>query len=119
MTMQYVYSSLAEDPDLGELVDIFVQEMPARVDALETQARCCDWQQLKRAAHQIKGAAGSYGFAALTPPAARLELALAEGCPEEEVLSVLAELLVLCRGVRCGRPQPEDDGASRMGSDFQ
>ena len=67
MNTVFVHSSLAADPDLCDLVDRFIQEMPDRINALESQARSRDWQQLSRTAHQLKGAAGSYGFAALTP----------------------------------------------------
>ena len=50
-----VYSYLAEDPMLNELVDLFVQEMPDRISAFERQARNKDWSQLARTAHQTQG----------------------------------------------------------------
>ncbi len=109
MNAPFVYSSLAADPDLGELVDLFVQEMPGRISALETQARSGDWQQLGRTAHQIKGAAGSYGFHVITPYAVRLESAARNGSPEEKILSSLDELLYLCRRMRSGVPPREDE----------
>ena len=43
-----VYSYLGDDPLLGELVDVFVQEMPERINALEFQARSRDWSQLRQ-----------------------------------------------------------------------
>jgi HPt (histidine-containing phosphotransfer) domain-containing protein len=107
MTTTPVYSHLAADPDLGELVEIFVEEMPERINALETQARGCDWQGLTRTAHQLKGAAGSYGFTALTPCAAKLESVARAGRQEDEILASLRELLDLCRGVRAGTPLAE------------
>jgi histidine phosphotransfer protein HptB len=103
-----IYSPLAADPDLSELVEMFVEEMPDRINSLETQARNGDWQQLTRTAHQLKGAAGSYGFNAITPLAFRLEAAAKNGCQEEAILSALNELLDLCRRVRCGVPPTED-----------
>ena len=104
MNTQFVHSSLAADPDLGELVDLFVDELPNRLDALKTQAESADWEQLRRTAHQLKGAAGSYGFDAITSPAARLEHAAREGCQEEDILLALEELISLCRRVRAGTP---------------
>jgi histidine phosphotransfer protein HptB len=95
-----IYSTLAGDPDLGELVEMFVAEMPDRIDALETESRNRDWPQLTSAAHQLKGAAGSYGFSAITPYAARLEAAAREGSQEEAILAALSELLARCRGVQ-------------------
>ena len=104
MNTELVHSALAADPDLGELVDMFVAEMPNRINALETQAESGDWEQVRRTAHHIKGSAGSYGFDAITSPAARLEHAAGEGCQEEDTLLALEELLSLCRRLRAGTP---------------
>jgi hypothetical protein len=69
---QLVYSPLADDPDYGELVDLFVQEIPERINALDAQAESRDWNQLAETAHKLKGAAGCYGFGEITLCAARL-----------------------------------------------
>jgi PAS domain S-box-containing protein len=100
-----VYSTLADDPHLGELVTMFVEEMPARSAGLETQAHERNWEQLGRLAHQLKGTAGGYGFEVITVCAAQLEHAVREQCIEEQVLAALEELLGLCRRVRSGTPQ--------------
>ena len=104
----FVYSQLAADPDLGELIDFFVQEIPDRINALEAQAKSRDWNELTRTAQRIKGAAGSYGFSEITPYAARLEAAAREALPEEKILAALHELLSLCRRVRAGTPQADE-----------
>jgi histidine phosphotransfer protein HptB len=110
MNAQYVYSSLASDPDsdLVELIDQFVQEMPDRIEALESQLRNRNWEQLTKLAHQLKGAAGSYGFEVITPCAQRLESAAKAAQEEDKILAALNELLDLCRRVRAGSPQTED-----------
>jgi len=95
------------DPMLGELVDLFVQEMPDRINTLEAQATNRDWSQLARTAHQLKGSGGSYGFDEITPCAARLEAAARDAQQEETILLALDELLSLCRGVRSGTSQAE------------
>jgi PAS domain S-box-containing protein len=102
-----VYSHLASDPDLGAIIDLFVQEMPDRINALDAQAKSRNWNQLAETAHQIKGAAGCYGFDEITPCAARLEAAAREAQQEEQILSALDELLALCRRVRSGKPQAD------------
>ncbi len=117
MNTAFIYSALAADPDLGALVEMFVDEMFVRISALETQARSRDWQQLARTAHQIKGAAGSYGFNVVTPYAARLENAAKNGCQEAEILSALHELLELCRRVRSGVPPRKDEPRLSMRSE--
>jgi histidine phosphotransfer protein HptB len=101
---EFIYSSLAADPDLRELVDTFVQEMPDRMSALQTQADTRNWEQLARTAHQLKGSAGSYGFHEITPCAARLEGAVRDGRQEGHILAAVNELLDLCRRARSGTP---------------
>ena len=103
-----VYSRLAVDRDLGDLVELFVQEMPDRVHHLEVQARSCDWEQLARTAHQLKGAAGSYGFDDITPFAAQLEAAARDGRQEQHILMALEQLLDICRRVR-SEPAKDDE----------
>jgi histidine phosphotransfer protein HptB len=103
-TATALYSSLGGDPDLGELVEMFVAEMPERIDLLVKQYETANWEELRRTAHQIKGAAGSYGFHELTPAAARLELAIKGRSPEEQITADLNGLLELCRSVRSGVP---------------
>lgn len=102
MSNDYLHSSLADDPVLSEIIEAFVHEMPTRIHALETLAHHAEWEKLARTAHQLKGAAGGYGFHALTPSAARLEQAARCGQQEEKILSALEELVNLCRRVRTG-----------------
>ena len=107
MNAPLIYSSLAAEPDFGELIDLFLLEIPHRIAIIESQTLGCDWQQLSRTAHQLKGAAGSYGFDGITPYAARLESAAMKGLPEAEILAAADELLDLCRRLRAGLP-PSD-----------
>ena len=104
-TREFIYSDLAIDPDLVELVDMFVSEVPDRVTRMQDCAAANDWEGLRRLAHQIKGAAGSYGFSEVTPYAARLEANLKEAQPEDVVLANLSELLDVCGKLRGGMPE--------------
>jgi len=101
---QPLYSPLSADPDLREIVDLFVSEMPDRIAAVLKCAEASDWEGLGRVAHQIKGAAGSYGFAPITPAAARVEDAIHESSPEQEIRNAVEELVQLCRQARSGLP---------------
>lgn len=100
-----LYSSLAEDEVLRDLVQLFVEEMPVRAKSLEACLNALDWNGLRRAAHQLKGSAGSYGFAPLSITAARVEQAIDGGQPEEEIRRTTRELLDLIGRVRAGVPQ--------------
>ncbi len=99
-----IYSEFGDDPDLGELVEMFVDEIPDRIDQLLSSLEARDWGGLERTAHQLKGAAGSYGFDALTPWAARLENAAHESAAEEEIRRATEELVAVCRLLRSGTP---------------
>jgi len=100
----WIYSSYAEIPDLAELVDIFVAEMPERVQNLLARLDDGNWEELRRAAHQLKGAGGSYGFAPITPAAARVEQAIRNNLPEAEIRRSVEDLTSLCRRMRGGTP---------------
>lgn len=104
MQNEYLYSSLGTDPDLADLVDLFVQEMPDRVAKLLDSLEAGDWDQLRRAAHQLKGAAGSYGFGQISPSAGRVEEALRSAEPEEVIRDTVAGLVDLCNRARAGSP---------------
>ena len=104
LSSEPIYSTLAGDPDLDELVGMFVSEMPERVAALESLVAAGDWDNLRRAAHQLKGAAGSYGFGQISPSAARLEVAIRQACPEEKVRQAVEDLVNLCRRAQASQP---------------
>jgi histidine phosphotransfer protein HptB len=99
-----VHSSLAGDPELGEIVEMFVGEMPGRVASLLDHLSRKDWDGLRQRAHQLKGAAGSYGFGAVSPCAGRLENIIRDGEPEERIREAVMELADLCARVRSGLP---------------
>lgn len=99
-----LYSTLAEDPDLSKIVDMFVDEMPDRIANLLTQLESGNWEELRRAAHQLKGAAGSYGFDAISPSAATLEDALRSDKPEADIQKATDSLVALCHRATSGTP---------------
>jgi HPt (histidine-containing phosphotransfer) domain-containing protein len=99
-----IRSSLAGDPLLGDMVRQFVADMPARIAWIERQLEAGDWEALKRAAHQMKGAAGSYGFEELTPFAWSLELLITRGATQPEIVAATGELVANCRRITADAP---------------
>jgi len=97
-----IYSPFGGDPDLAELVEIFVSEMPDRVSAIEAALREDDLEGVRRLAHQLKGAAGSYGFDSLTPLAAAVESRAGEDASPEAIREAVTDLESLCRRLRPG-----------------
>jgi histidine phosphotransfer protein HptB len=92
----FIHSSMAGDEVMSELVELFVNDIPDRIQALRGAFEARDSELLNRTAHQLKGAFGSYGFEALTEPAAQLEkssLTFPDGVKRIEAdLNALAEL---------------------------
>ena len=105
LNAEALYSSLGDDPDLGELVEMFVVEMPDRISTLITSFETANWSELQRAAHQMKGASGSYGFDQLTEFAARVENSVKGKAAETEVKEALDELVLVCGKLRAGTPE--------------
>jgi len=97
---RWIYSELGDDPELRDLVQLFVDEMPSRISTFEDLLREGKWDELRRSAHQLKGAAGSYGYGSLTAAAAAVEQAIRQELPFEEVRSRLEELVDLCQRAR-------------------
>lgn len=103
----YLYSSLGTDPDLCDIVDMFVDEMPDRITSVMQLLESSNFDELARIAHQLKGAAGSYGFAAITPAAGDVENAILDGQPEDIIHDATIQLCDLCSLVRAGSPNAE------------
>lgn len=99
-----IYSTFAKDPDLAGIVETFVDEMPTRVASILNCIESEDWEGLRRASREIRGAASSFGFTRLAPYAGGVESAVLEARPEEEVRAAVEQLLAMCRSIRPGIP---------------
>ncbi len=99
-----IYSNLALDEDLRDIVILFVEEMPDRIKKIESQFQSADWHALERTVHQLKGAAGSYGFPKLSPAAAVVEDLIKAGASAEQVGEGVANLVALCRLITADPP---------------
>jgi HPt (histidine-containing phosphotransfer) domain-containing protein len=98
------FSTLARDPEMAELVSVFVLELPSRLAAIRRAASDGDCPTINRLAHQLKGAGGSYGFAQLSSAAGDLDRAACSHLTFEEVAAALDRLANICNRVRAGRP---------------
>jgi HPt (histidine-containing phosphotransfer) domain-containing protein len=90
-------STLAGDPDMAELVTMFVSEMPERIAALQDAIGHSDLETLRKLAHQLKGSAGGYGFQPITESAAVVERSAKAPEPLEMIRKSADELIDLCR----------------------
>lgn len=90
-------STFADDPDLAEIVTAFIGALPERMREIRTAMERQDVQALRRLTHQLKGAAGGYGFATITDAAAAVQDAIDRGATTKRVDGALFDLLLLCR----------------------
>ncbi len=102
-----VFSEFCNDPDMRELVELFAGEMPGKVAVFENALAAGRWDDLRRLAHQLKGAAGGYGFGSVGEAAGRIEQRLialpadsANASALDDVKRDIENLLEMCRSVR-------------------
>jgi HPt (histidine-containing phosphotransfer) domain-containing protein len=97
-----ITSEFADDPDMAELVGLFISELPQRVGAILGALTAGDMAMLRRLAHQLKGAGAGYGFPLISERAAEVERRLLCGpnaAPSDldAVRGQVKELVDLCR----------------------
>jgi PAS domain S-box-containing protein len=90
-----IFSSFAQDNDLVNLVEAFIAGLPQQMRVMRNQLAAGLFEELRRAAHQLKGAGGGYGYPTLTDAAASLENA-ARADDAGMATAALAELSRRC-----------------------
>ena len=64
------------DPDLLlDLIQLFLEDGPGKVAAIEQGLAACDFDQMERAAHALKGSAGNLGARLLQGVCEQMQLA--------------------------------------------
>jgi HPt (histidine-containing phosphotransfer) domain-containing protein len=103
MPEQTIYfSDLAQDSGLAEIIELFVAELPSRVDAMRQASRTGDLATVGRLAHQLKGAGGSHGFPHLSTIAREVEQAARELQSPRETETAINRLAAACAQTRAG-----------------
>ena len=82
----------------AELIGFFISELPERIEALRQASNARDVEDIQRIAHQLKGAAPSYGFPAIGSAASELEHAALEASvgSVDQLNNELTALINLC-----------------------
>lgn len=91
-----IFSSLAGQGDMIELVQEFVNELQNRISSMRDAFATSNLAEIARLAHQLKGAGGGYGFDILSSAAAELESASKSAQSVDDVRKGLEELIVVC-----------------------
>ncbi|MFI5299308.1 MAG: Hpt domain-containing protein [Polyangiales bacterium] len=101
-------SEFVDDPDVADMVAAFVRVAAVRADEVLTALAQGDDSTVRRLVHQLKGAAGGYGFPTITEQAVRVEAAL-ETRDAAKVAGAVQALSTLC--YRAGRGAVETHAA--------
>ena len=92
-----IISDFASDVEMNEVVGFFVKELDAHIVSLSQALEARDLAVLRSVSHQLKGAAGGYGFPQIGESAAAVEqAALADEADVNEVRERTEALIQLC-----------------------
>lgn len=95
-----IQSDFDGDPAMRELIELFVSEMPAKATKLSELFEEQQIDELRRLAHQLKGAAGGYGFGVISEAAAKLEQSIKSLEEAEQMHEQVEALIDLCQRTR-------------------
>jgi CheY-like chemotaxis protein/HPt (histidine-containing phosphotransfer) domain-containing protein len=104
---QPIRSKFANDPEMLELIAQFTDKLPEWVRDLRRQLEEQNLQELRRVAHQMKGAGGGYGFHQITELAAKAENAIKDSTTVEGIAEQVNALIDLVRRVEGYNPSRE------------
>lgn len=87
-------------PDMAELINDFVDNLPMHVTTMEKAFKAHELTQLRVEAHQLKGCAASYGFPVITEKAKILEKGLKDAEDDKVISEKVNNLINLCQRVK-------------------
>lgn len=70
---QPLRSTLANDPDMHELIQLYIQDLPTRLDGIRAAMLTGNLNEVRRLSHQLRGASAGFGFAPIGLLAAEVE----------------------------------------------
>jgi CheY-like chemotaxis protein len=100
-----LFSSLADEKDMADLINGFVEELPGKLRAVEEVWVAKNMEQLESLARQIKSEAGGFGYEPISEAASQVELGIQNNADEVHIEAAMEELVRWCklaRGVDAG-----------------
>ena len=86
-------STLADHPDVGPVLPMFVRRLSGHVRGLRAALAAGQFEEILRIAHQLRGAGKSFGFEPITAYAAAVEELLRAARPPAEIAPALERLV--------------------------
>jgi len=99
-----IVSDLADDDVIGPLLPVFAEVLPEMMAELTRHSASGARADLCKAAHQLKGSGGAYGYGVLTTMAAELEKRAKGDAPDDELVRRVGEIAAVARRVLRGIP---------------
>ena len=91
--LQPLGSKTLDDDTMAELIKTFVEELPHRAKKITDALQSRDFEALKHFSHQLKGAAGVYGFSQIAQAANRVYQCVEDGGDAGQLQSAVDELV--------------------------
>ncbi len=95
-------SDFADDPDMLEIIEMFVDGLSERIDSILTAFDDRNFTTVSGIAHQLKGAAGGYGYPTLSELAFDVEQLAKQNAEDVQIEKALTLLVDQCRGAIAG-----------------
>ena len=93
---ELLLSEFHSDPDMLDLVAIFIDSLGERLVQIESAVEHHDFDALERMTHQIAGAAGGYGYPTITVAARKVENLIRDNQSVDTILAAADGLSKLC-----------------------
>ena len=68
-----IHSTYAGDPEMKELIELFLRELPTRIEAIRAALDAGDTSAITRLTQQLRGSSAGYGFPMLGSAAGVVE----------------------------------------------
>jgi CheY-like chemotaxis protein/anti-sigma regulatory factor (Ser/Thr protein kinase) len=100
-------STLEKQPSLQKLLNKFISKLPERVATMRAMLEEENLENLRQAVHQLRGAAGGYGFAEVTRLAGQAEQTIRHGDDLERIKTEVDSLVDLVLSIEGYEPDHE------------
>jgi CheY-like chemotaxis protein/HPt (histidine-containing phosphotransfer) domain-containing protein len=94
-----IFSSLGHQPRMKQIITEFVSGLEHSSRQMQDMLRRNELEDLSRAIHQLRGAAGGYGFAQVTELAAKAETSIKASAATEVIAAQTQELVDLIKRI--------------------
>lgn len=95
-------SDFADDPDMVEIIEMFIDGLSDRIESITTAFEDRNFTTVSGIAHQLKGAAGGYGYPSLSELAFEVEHLAKQNADDAQIEDALALLIGQCRSAIVG-----------------